>query len=117
MIIGIGVSGPQIVEGWYGQPWGHPNERLRDYVQITRKVLDREAPVVHDGREISLPYSGPGSIGQGKPLLGSPKRIRERWPSVVPGGVTGMIVGADQPEALEAVAQAAGTRDLVAADD
>ena len=68
MIIGIGVSGPQIVEGWYGQPWGKPNARLRDYVEITRKVLDRRAPVTHDGPEISLPYTGPGALGQGKPL-------------------------------------------------
>jgi F420-dependent oxidoreductase-like protein len=68
VIIGIGVSGPQIVEGWYGQPWGHPNARIRDYVAIIRKVLDREAPVAHDGPEISLPYRGPGSIGQGKAL-------------------------------------------------
>ena len=68
VIIGVGVSGPQIVEGWYGQPWGHPTERLRDYVAILRKVLDRDAPVTHDGPEISLPYSGPGSSGQGKAL-------------------------------------------------
>jgi F420-dependent oxidoreductase-like protein len=68
MILGVGVSGPQIVEGWYGQPWGKPNARLRDYVTIARKVLDREEPVTHDGPEISLPYRGPGSIGQGKPL-------------------------------------------------
>ena len=67
-IIGIGVSGPQIVEGWYGQPWGRPNARLRDYVTIMRKVLDREAPVSHDGPEISLPYAGPGALGQGKAL-------------------------------------------------
>jgi F420-dependent oxidoreductase-like protein len=68
VIIGIGVSGPQIVEGWYGQPWGHPTERLRDYVAIVRQVLSREAPVAHEGREISLPYRGPGSSGQGKAL-------------------------------------------------
>jgi F420-dependent oxidoreductase-like protein len=68
MIVGIGVSGPQIVEGWYGQPWGRPYDRLRDYVEITRKVLDREAPVTHEGREISLPYRGPGALGQGKAL-------------------------------------------------
>ena len=68
VIIGVGVSGPQIVEGWYGQPWGKPNARLRDYIAIMRKVLDREAPVTHDGREISLPYTGPGALGQGKPL-------------------------------------------------
>ena len=68
VIIGIGVSGPQIVEGWYGQPWGTPNARLRDYVTIIRKVLDREEPVTHDGPEISLPYRGPGALGQGKAL-------------------------------------------------
>jgi F420-dependent oxidoreductase-like protein len=68
VIVGIGVSGPQIVEGWYGQPWGRPTERLRDYVTIVRKVLDREGPVVHDGAEIALPYQGPGALGQGKPL-------------------------------------------------
>ena len=60
MIIGLGVSGPQIVEGWYGQPWGKPNARLRDYVTIVRKVLAREHPVAHDGPEIPLPYHGPG---------------------------------------------------------
>jgi len=68
VIIGVGVSGPQIVEGWYGQPWGHPTSRLRDYLTIVRKVMDRDAPVVHEGPEISLPYRGPGSIGQGKAL-------------------------------------------------
>jgi F420-dependent oxidoreductase-like protein len=67
-ICGIGVSGPQIVEGWYGQPWGKPNARIRDYVAIMRKVLAREGPVTHQGREISLPYTGPGSLGIGKPL-------------------------------------------------
>ena len=68
MIVGIGVSGPQIVEGWYGQPWGKPNARLRDYVEILRAVLRREGPVTHDGPEITLPYTGPGALGQGKPL-------------------------------------------------
>ena len=78
MIIGIGVSGPQIVEGWYGQPWGKPNARLRDYITILRKVIAREGPVSHDGPEISLPYTGPGAIGQGKALrsiLHSPSDI------------------------------------------
>ena len=66
--VGIGVSGPQIVEGWYGQPWGKPAARLRDYVSIMRKIWAREGPVTHDGSEISLPYSGPGSSGMAKPL-------------------------------------------------
>jgi F420-dependent oxidoreductase-like protein len=67
-IIGLGVSGPQIVEGWYGQPWGSPHHWLRDYVAIMRKVLAREEPVTHDGKQISLPYSGAGSAGQAKAL-------------------------------------------------
>jgi F420-dependent oxidoreductase-like protein len=67
-IVGIGVSGPQIVEGWYGQPWGTPYWRIKDYVEIMRKIFRREAPVVHEGREISLPYIGPGAMGVGKPL-------------------------------------------------
>jgi F420-dependent oxidoreductase-like protein len=69
VIAGLGVSGPQIVEGWYGQPWGRPYWRLRDYIQIMRKVNRREAPVQHEGREISLPYTGEGAAGLGKPLM------------------------------------------------
>jgi alkanesulfonate monooxygenase SsuD/methylene tetrahydromethanopterin reductase-like flavin-dependent oxidoreductase (luciferase family) len=65
---GLGLSGPQIVEGWYGQAWGRPNAKLRDYVAIVRKVLAREAPVAHAGAEISLPYAGPGATGLGKPI-------------------------------------------------
>jgi len=68
VIAGLGVSGPQIVEGWYGQPWGRPYWRLRDYVAIMKKVLGRKEPVRHEGREISLPYTGPGALGVGKPL-------------------------------------------------
>jgi len=67
-ILGLGLSGPQIVEGWYGQPWGRPNPRLRDYVTIVRKVFRREGPVTHDGTEIALPYRGAGAMGVGKPL-------------------------------------------------
>ncbi|GAA5210882.1 LLM class F420-dependent oxidoreductase [Streptomyces thinghirensis] len=68
MIAGLGVSGPQIVEGWYGQPWGKPYHRLRDYIQIMQKIFARAEPVTHEGREISLPYTGEGSTGLGKPL-------------------------------------------------
>jgi F420-dependent oxidoreductase-like protein len=68
VIGGLGVSGPQIVEGWYGAPWGDPKERMRDYVAILRKIFAREAPVAHDGKEIQLPYRGPGASGMGKPL-------------------------------------------------
>ncbi len=68
VIAGLGVSGPQIVEGWYGQPWGKPYYRIRDYMQIMRKIFEREAPVTHDGPEIKLPFTGEGAMGIGKPL-------------------------------------------------
>ncbi len=68
VICGIGVSGPQIVEGWYGQPWGKPYYRLKDYVNIMKKIWAREEPVIHEGREISLPFTGEGALGIGKPL-------------------------------------------------
>ncbi len=67
-ILGLGVSGPQIVEGWYGQPWGRPYYRIKDYTLIMKKIFAREEPVTHEGKEISLPYTGPGSMGIGKPL-------------------------------------------------
>ncbi len=67
-IAGLGVSGPQIVEGWYGQPWGRPYYRLKDYVAIMRKIFRREDGLTHDGREIALPYTGEGAAGVGKPL-------------------------------------------------
>jgi F420-dependent oxidoreductase-like protein len=71
VIAGLGVSGPQIVEGWYGEPWGNPYYRLRDYMQIMLKIFARESPVAHEGREINLPYprTAPGSSGLGKPLM------------------------------------------------
>lgn len=69
VICGIGVSGPQIVEGWYGQPWGKPYYRIKDYVSIMKKIWAREEPVVHEGREISLPFTGEGALGIGKPLM------------------------------------------------
>lgn len=68
MMVGLGASGPQIVEGWYGQPWGRPNYRMRDYVAIMKKIWKREGPVAHTGKEISLPYTGAGATGLGKPL-------------------------------------------------
>jgi len=67
-ILGLGLSGPQIVEGWYGRPWGDPHQTLRDYVSIVRKVLRREGPVQHDGTMIRLPYDGENSSGMGKAL-------------------------------------------------
>jgi F420-dependent oxidoreductase-like protein len=67
-ILGLGVSGPQVVEGWYGAPFGKPLARTREYVKIIRQVLAREAPVTSDGPHYPLPYTGPGADGLGKPL-------------------------------------------------
>lgn len=67
-VLGLGMSGPQIVEGWYGVPWKSPYWYMRDYVTIVRKVLRREGPVSHAGRAISLPVHGPDGSGYGKPL-------------------------------------------------
>jgi F420-dependent oxidoreductase-like protein len=67
-IAGLGVSGPQIVEGWYGQPWGKPYYWLKDYVAIMRKIWRREEGLTHDGRQLQLPYDGEGGLGVGKPL-------------------------------------------------
>ncbi len=68
VVLGMGVSGPQVVEGWYGQPFEKPLARTREVVSIIRKVLAREAPVTNDGPHHPLPYRGPGAVGLGKPL-------------------------------------------------
>ncbi len=68
MVLGLGVSGPQVVEGWYGQPFSKPLARTREYVDIVRQVLRREAPVSNPGPHYPLPYQGEGSWGLGKPL-------------------------------------------------
>ena len=66
--LGLGVSGPQVSEGWHGVRFAKPLARTREYVSIIRQVLAREAPVRGDGPHYPLPYSGPGSVGLGKPL-------------------------------------------------
>ena len=66
--VGIGVSGPQVVEGWYGRPFAQPLARTREYVAIVREALRREGPVAAPGPHYPLPYTGEGSIGLGKPL-------------------------------------------------
>lgn len=68
MLLGLGVSGPQVVEGWHGQPYAKPLGRTREYVEIVREILAREKPLVHQGEHYQIPYAGPGSVGLGKPL-------------------------------------------------
>ena len=67
-ILGLGPSGPQVIEGWYGVPYGKPLTRMREYIAIVRAVLAREAPLTHQGEHYQIPYTGPGSTGLGKPL-------------------------------------------------
>jgi F420-dependent oxidoreductase-like protein len=66
LILGIGVSGPQVVEGWYGQPFPKPLARTREFVEIVRRMLRREAPVEFHGGHYDLPLRG--GLGLGKPL-------------------------------------------------
>jgi F420-dependent oxidoreductase-like protein len=80
MILGLGVSGPQVVEGWYGQPFAKPVSRTREYVEIIRAVLRRDAPVTSPGPHYPLPYTGPGSWGLGKPLRAITHPLRADMP-------------------------------------
>jgi F420-dependent oxidoreductase-like protein len=67
-LLGLGVSGPQVVEGWHGQPYGKPLVRTREYVEIVRRIWARERPLEHQGEHYRIPYRGPGATGLGKPL-------------------------------------------------
>jgi F420-dependent oxidoreductase-like protein len=67
-LLGLGVSGPQVVEGWHGQPFGKPLGRTREYVAIVRAILARQRPLEHLGDHYQIPYRGPGATGLGKPL-------------------------------------------------
>lgn len=67
-ILGLGVSGPQVVEGWHGQAYGKPLARTREYISIVRKIFARQAPLEHEGRYYQIPYRGPDASGLGKPL-------------------------------------------------
>jgi F420-dependent oxidoreductase-like protein len=67
-LCGIGPSGPQVVEGWHGVPFGKPLARTREYIAIIRQILERKAPLEHHGEHYQIPYSGPGATGLGKPL-------------------------------------------------
>ena len=68
MIVGLGPSGPQVIEGWHGVAYGKPLKRTREYISIMREIFKREKPVEFQGEYYQLPYKGPGSSGLGKPL-------------------------------------------------
>ena len=77
-ILGIGASGPQVVEGWYGQPYPRPLERTREYIQIMRKIIAREEPVVFDGKHYQMPSKD--GMGLGKPLKSTVHPLRTDLP-------------------------------------
>ena len=67
-ILGLGPSGPQVVEGWHGVPYGKPLTRLREYVQIIKQILERKKPLEFEGEHYQFPFRGDGSTGLGIPL-------------------------------------------------
>jgi F420-dependent oxidoreductase-like protein len=77
-ILGLGVSGPQVVEGWYGQPFAKPLARTREYIAIVRDIFARRGPVTNHGPHYPLPL--PGGTGLGKPLKSSVHPLREDIP-------------------------------------
>jgi len=98
VILGLGVSGPQVVEGWYGAPFGKPLARTREYVEIIRKVLAREEPVSSSGEHYPLPYTGDGAWGLGKSLKPITHPLRADLP---------IFLGAEGPKNVAMAAEIA----------
>jgi F420-dependent oxidoreductase-like protein len=89
-LCGVGPSGPQVAEGWYGVPYGDGLERTREYIAIIRAIVAREAPLTHQGAHYRIPYDGPGASGLGKPLrsiVHAPGPIPIHTASITPGGL------------------------------
>jgi len=77
-VLGIGASGPQVVEGWYGQPYPKPLARTREYIEVIRAILARDMPVTHEGEFYPLPF--PGGLNLGKPLKSTVHPLRTDVP-------------------------------------
>ena len=89
-LLGIGPSGPQVVEGWYGQAYGKPLTRTKEYISVIKQVIAREGPLEHDGELYQFPYKGEGSSGLGKPLksiLHSTSEVKIYTASITPAGL------------------------------
>ena len=100
VICGLGVSGPQVVEGWYGRPFSKPLARTREYVSIMKQVWARDEPVASDGPHYPLPYpaDGEGAVGKGKPL----RSITHPHPTPIP-----IYLAAEGPKNLELAGEVA----------
>jgi len=92
LCLGVGVSGPQVVEGWYGRPFKKPLERTREWLAFFRKIVARETPVTFEGVQYQLPYAGEGSTGQGKALMSITHPLRKHIP---------VFLGAEGPKNVE----------------
>lgn len=95
-VLGLGASGPQVVEGWYGQPYPKPLARTREYIAIVRKILARDEPVTSDGEFYPMPY--PGGSGLGKPLKSTVHPLRADIP---------IMLGAEGPKNVALAAEIA----------
>lgn len=95
-ILGLGVSGPQVVEGWYGQPYPKPLSRTREYVEIVRRILAREGPVTFSGEYYELPLDG--GTGLGKALKSTVHPLRNDLP---------IFIGAEGPKNIALSAEIA----------
>lgn len=99
-VCGLGVSGPQVVEGWYGQPFSKPLARTREYIAIMRDIWARDAPVTADGPQLPLPYAGgsglPEPTGLGKPIKANLRPLRRDIP---------VYLGAEGPKNIALAAE------------
>jgi len=98
LILGLGVSGPQVVEGWYGRPSNKPLARTREYLEIIRRAIAREEPVEFDGEFFQHPYRGEGSVGLGKALKPITHPLRRQIP---------IFLGAEGPKNVAQTAEIA----------
>jgi len=95
-MLGLGVSGPQVVEGWYGQSFPKPLARTREYIDVVRQVLAREKPVTSDGPHYPLPLTGERATGLGKPLKPITHPLRADIP---------ILLGAEGPKNVALAAE------------
>jgi F420-dependent oxidoreductase-like protein len=97
-MLGLGASGPQVVEGWYGQPYPKPLARTREYIEIVRRVLARTEPLEFQGEHYQLPNLGAGTTGLGKPLKSITHPLRADLP---------ILLGAEGPKNVALAAEIA----------
>ena len=91
-LVGLGASGPQVVEGWHGMAYGKPVTRIKEYVSIMKQIFARQGPVEHQGFHYSMPYGGDDGTGLGKPLksiLQADTSIPIYTASITPNGLVG----------------------------